>query len=96
MKAKKSSSNQIAVIYATGDIMDKEGDYQTIGYNIAKEISKARQNKTIKAIVLRVNSGGGSALMSDIIWREVMLCKNQKPIVVSGRLCSIIDIILRS
>lgn len=83
LKAKKSSSNQIAVIYATGDIMDKEGDYQTIGYNIAKEISKARQNKTIKAIVLRVNSGGGSALMSDIIWREVMLCKNQKPIVVS-------------
>lgn len=83
LKAKKSSSNQIAVIYATGDIMDKEGDYQTIGYNIAKEISKARQNKTIKAIVLRVNSGGGSALMSDIIWREVMLCKNQKSIVVS-------------
>ncbi len=83
LKLKQTSSNQIAIIYAVGDIIDEEGSYQTIGYNIAEEISKARQNKTIKAIVLRVNSGGGSALMSDIIWREVALCKNQKPIIVS-------------
>ncbi len=83
IKAQRSTPNQIAVIYAVGNIIDDKGDYENIGQSIAEEISKARQEKAVKAIVLRVNSGGGSALMSDIIWREVLLTKEVKPIVVS-------------
>ena len=83
LKPQKSSPNQIAVIYAAGDIIEKEGDYENIGYGIAEEIKDARQDKAVKAIVLRVNSGGGSALMSDVIWREVTLTKKVKPIIVS-------------
>lgn len=83
IKTKKSTPNQIAVIYAVGNIIDDKGDYENIGHEIVQEISKARNDKAIKAVVLRVNSGGGSALMSDIIWREVLLTKKAKPIVVS-------------
>ncbi|MBP7102462.1 MAG: signal peptide peptidase SppA [Bacteroidales bacterium] len=83
IKAQRSTPNQIAVIYAIGNIIDDKGDYENIGQEIAQEISKARQEKDVKAVVLRVNSGGGSALMSDIIWREVLLTKKEKPIVVS-------------
>ncbi|MDD4209274.1 MAG: signal peptide peptidase SppA [Bacteroidales bacterium] len=83
IQAQRSTPNQISVIYAVGNIIDDKGDYENIGQKIAQEISKARQEKTIKAVVLRVNSGGGSALMSDIIWKEVMLTKEIKPIIVS-------------
>ncbi len=82
-KNPKTSSHKIAVIYALGSIVDADGDNENIGHKTAKEISKARQDKNIKAIVLRVNSGGGSALMSDLIWREVLLAKKEKPLVVS-------------
>ena len=60
------------------NIIDDEGNYENIGFNIANEIKKAREEKSIKAIVLRINSGGGSALMSDIIWREVFLTNKEK------------------
>jgi len=78
------SDDEIAVIFASGEIMDGEGNDNTIGgVSLSKTISKARLNKNIKAIVLRVNSPGGSALASDIICREIALCKGQKPVIVS-------------
>ena len=82
---KKNSINKIALIYAQGDIIDGSGNDQTqIGSNdYIKLIRKARLDKTIKAIVFRVNSGGGSALASETIWRELSLTKKEKPVVVS-------------
>lgn len=76
--------DKIAVIYANGDIVDGQGDDDKIGGdNFRNLIRDARTNKDIKAIVLRVNSPGGSALASEIIWREVNLAKKEKPVVVS-------------
>ena len=82
---KKNSINKIALIYAQGDIIDGSGNDQTqIGSSdYIKLIRKARLDKTIKAIVFRVNSGGGSALASETIWRELSLTKKEKPVVVS-------------
>ena len=78
------SSNRIAVIIASGDINTGNGDDNSIGSDkIAGEIRKARLNDNIKAIVLRINSGGGSALASDVMWREVQLTRKAKPIVAS-------------
>lgn len=83
LKEQTSPHNKITVIYANGNIIDGQGDYENIGFEIADEIKKAREEKSIKAVVIRINSGGGSALMSDIIWREVDLTKKVKPVVVS-------------
>lgn len=81
---KKVSRDRIAVIYAVGSIDTGEGDDESIGSEtISKEIRKARLDEKVKAIVLRVNSGGGSALASDIIWRETVLAKKAKPFIVS-------------
>jgi len=78
------SSNEIAVIYAQGDIIYGKGDENHIGQDmIIKELEKASENSDVKAIVLRVNSPGGSALASDLIWRAVALAKAEKPLVVS-------------
>ncbi len=80
----KSGDNKIAVVYAFGNIVSGEGDDSNIGGDrIAREIRKARTDKEVKAIILRVNSGGGSALASDIIWREMALAKQAKPTIVS-------------
>ena len=83
--SKKSlSKNKIALIYASGQIDMGDGSEEAIGSEgLSKEIRKARKDSSIKAIVLRVNSPGGSALASDIIWREVMLAKKVKPVIVS-------------
>ncbi|WP_428740674.1 signal peptide peptidase SppA [Tenacibaculum sp.] len=79
-----TSKNKIAVIYAQGDIMYGEGNENYIGQGIInKAIIKARKDKNVKAIVLRVNSPGGNALASELIWRELELTKKEKPIVVS-------------
>lgn len=79
-----SASDKIAVIYAQGDIMYGKGDENYIGPElIIESLKKARKATDIKAIVLRVNSPGGSALASDIIWREVEITKKDKPVVVS-------------
>ncbi|HZF66152.1 MAG TPA: signal peptide peptidase SppA, partial [Chitinophagaceae bacterium] len=79
-----SGKDKIAVIYAEGDIIDGEGGNNNIGGDkFRKIIRRARLDKSIKAIVLRVNSGGGSALASENIWRELSLIKKQKPFVVS-------------
>ncbi len=83
-KEKPYTSNRIAVIYAIGEINGSKGNETTIGKeNIVKAIRKARNNKNVKAIVMRVNSPGGSALISDIIWKEVELAKKEKPFLVS-------------
>jgi len=79
-----SSRNRIAVIYALGEIQRTSGDENTIGTeNITDAIRKAKDDERVKAIVMRVNSPGGDALTSDIIWREVVLAKKQKPFIVS-------------
>lgn len=76
------SNNNIAVVYAQGEIGDTQ-KADAIGPQLAVSIRKARQDSTIKAIVLRVNSPGGSALTSDIIWRETALAAQTKPLIVS-------------
>ncbi|MEZ2335638.1 signal peptide peptidase SppA [Mucilaginibacter sp. RCC_168] len=79
-----SSKNRIAVVYASGEISGGEGDDNTIGSErISKALRKVRLDNKVKAVVLRVNSPGGSSLASDVIWREVMLTKKVKPIIVS-------------
>lgn len=81
---KVGGSSKIAVIYAEGEIVDGDGDEGQIGgEKFAKLISKLRKDEKVKAIVLRVNSPGGSALASDIMWRELVLAKKDKPLVVS-------------
>lgn len=81
---KISGKDRIAVVYAEGDIVDGTGDNDNIGGDrFRKIIRKARLDKSIKAIVLRINSGGGSALASENIWRELSLAKKEKPVVVS-------------
>lgn len=85
LKIKKvSAKDQIAVIFAQGEIQGGEGNVNTIGEgSINRALKEARKNDKIKAVVLRVNSPGGSALTSDIIWREIELTKKVKPVIVS-------------
>ena len=83
---KNSGDNRIAVVYAEGtiDMSETTADTNGIGGDeYAKIIRKLRKNDKIKAVVLRVNSPGGSAFASDLIWRELELLKEQKPVVVS-------------
>lgn len=76
--------NRIAVITGEGDIVSGDGGDEAIGSDrIVKELEKARKDPKVKAVVLRINSGGGSSLASDIMWREVQLVKKQKPIIAS-------------
>jgi protease-4 len=78
------AKDEIAIIYAQGEIQSGEGDVNIIGEGaMRRSLQEARKNKNIKAIVLRINSPGGSALTSDLIWREIELTKKVKPIVVS-------------
>ncbi|MEW5900587.1 MAG: signal peptide peptidase SppA, partial [Acidobacteriota bacterium] len=75
---------RIAVIYALGPIVSGEGFYSVIGgRTLSRTIRRAREDSSIAAIVLRVDSPGGSAVGSDVIWREVFLAKKEKPVVVS-------------
>lgn len=78
-----SGNEQIAVIVAEGDIVMGGGSANIAGDRFAKEIRKARNNSKIKAVVIRVNSPGGSLTASDIIWREIMLTKAKKPVIAS-------------
>ena len=79
-----TGDDDIAIIYATGQIIDGEGDDSTIGSTtLSAAIRKARTDKNIKAIVMRVNSPGGSAVASEVIRREVELAANEKPFIVS-------------
>lgn len=79
-----TSDNHIAVVFATGQILYGTGDDASIGNEtLVKELRKVREDDKVKAVVLRVNSPGGSALASDIIWRELTLLKKAKPLIVS-------------
>lgn len=76
--------NRIALIYAQGDIVDGRGDQGQIGSETFRAlVRKARLDKDVKAIVFRVNSGGGSALASENIWREITVARKDKPVVLS-------------
>lgn len=78
------TKDKIAIIYAQGEIMSGEGDINTIGEgSMRRSLIEARKDKNVKAIVLRIDSPGGSALTSDLIWREIELTKKVKPVVVS-------------
>jgi len=80
----KASADRIAVVYAVGEIVSGEGDDETMGSeNISRAIRTARLDDKVKALVLRINSPGGSSLASDVIWREVELTKKVKPVIVS-------------
>lgn len=79
-----SSKNEVAVIVASGEILPGQGDLNTIGgAKFSKEIRKARLNAKVKAIVLRINSPGGSFLASDVLWREITLAAREKPVIAS-------------
>lgn len=79
-----STSGRIAVIYASGDVVDGEGSEESIGGDkISRVIRKVREDKKVKAVVFRINSGGGSALASEVIWREIALTAKEKPVVSS-------------
>jgi protease-4 len=79
-----TSKDVIAIIYAQGEIGSGEGDVNEIGEgSMRRSLQEARKNKDVKAIVLRINSPGGNALTSELIWREIELTKKVKPVVVS-------------
>lgn len=78
-----TSKNRIAVIIAEGEIVSGKADGVISSDKFAAEIRKARKNESIKAIVLRVNSPGGSVLASEVIWREVAEAQKAKPVIVS-------------
>lgn len=76
--------DKIAVVYATGQIIDGEGDESTIGsITLSEALRQARTDEKVKAIVMRVNSPGGSAVASEVIRREVELAAKEKPFIVS-------------
>lgn len=79
-----SAKDKIAIIYAQGEIRGGEGDLTIIGEGAMREsLKEAREDKDVKAIVLRVDSPGGSALTSELIWREIEITKKVKPVIVS-------------
>ena len=81
---KNISADQVAIVYADGQIVDGEGYGKEIyGNTLAAKIAGVRDDEKVKAVVLRVNSPGGSALASDVLWREVELLRAEKPVVVS-------------
>ena len=78
------TKDKIAIIYAQGEITSGEGDIDEIGEgSMRRSLQDARKDENVKAIVLRINSPGGSALTSDLIWREIELTKKVKPVIVS-------------
>ncbi len=81
---KPSSKNCVAVLIAKGNIVDGEGTSNNIGSKeLASQIKELRENDSIKSVVLRINSPGGSSLASDVLWKELMLLRERKPIVAS-------------
>lgn len=81
---RNTSRNRVSVIVASGNIVSGEGDNTNIGSDkFAAEIRKARMDDKVKAVVIRINSPGGSAIASDVIWREIDLTKKVKPTIAS-------------
>ncbi len=82
--AESDKSDKIAIIYAEGQIIDGKSNDNSMGsITISQAIRKAADDETVKAIVLRVNSPGGSALASEVIWHEVNRARQNKPVIVS-------------
>jgi len=80
----KGSKNRIQVIYADGQIVSGSSSKGVLGAStLAEQLAEARMDEKVKAVVLRVNSPGGSALASEVIWREMELLREQKPVIVS-------------
>lgn len=79
------TADRIAIVYAEGSIVDGEGSQEgtIFGNTLAAKIAEVRGDEDVKAVVLRVNSPGGSALASDVVWREMKLLQAEKPVVVS-------------
>ena len=78
------SDNKIEVIYAEGQIVQGNSEKGTLGSaTLAEQLAEARLDEEVKAVVLRVNSPGGSALASEVMWREMELLRQQKPVIVS-------------
>jgi len=83
-KSEPNTKPKVAIIYADGSIVSGNGQAEEIGSDkFAKAVKKAREDENVKAVVLRVNSPGGSALASDVIWRETKLLRAEKPLIVS-------------
>ena len=81
---KNLSAPKVAIVYAEGQIVDGEGVEDFVyGTTLSKTLASVRKDESVKSVVLRVNSPGGSALASDVIWREVELLKAEKPVIVS-------------
>jgi protease-4 len=81
---KVESTDKIGVLVAEGEIVGTKGGEGSIGSSdFVKELKKLRDNKSVKAIVLRIDSPGGSSLASDIMWREILIAKKVKPIIAS-------------
>lgn len=81
---KKLTAPAVAIVYAEGQIVDGEGtDGMIYGNTLAAKLREVRLDEDVKSVVLRVNSPGGSALASDLIWREMELLKAEKPVIVS-------------
>ncbi len=79
-----TEKNNIAIIYAQGEIGNGEGDVNMVGEgSMRRSLQEARKDDKIKAIVLRIDSPGGNALTSDLIWREIEITKKVKPVIVS-------------
>lgn len=79
-----TAKDRIAIIYAQGEILSGEGDVSYIGEgSMRRSLEDARNDENVKAIVLRIDSPGGSALTSELIWREIELTKKKKPVIVS-------------
>ena len=84
IEAPESSDGKIALVYADGTIIDGSGENGYLGSkNFTEMMQKVRKDKDIKAVVLRVNSPGGSAIASDVMWREIEITKKEKPVYVS-------------
>lgn len=86
----QEGDDQIAVYYASGNIVDVAGtgvlmggDNEIVGEKVVSDLDKLAKDKHVKAVVLRINSGGGSAYASEQMWRAVQLLKQKKPVVVS-------------
>ena len=80
----KFGAPAVGIVYAEGSIYDGAGEDDNVySANLVEVLKKARKDKEIKAVVFRVNSPGGSALASDVIWREVELLRKEKPVIVS-------------
>jgi protease-4 len=82
--SKSLSKNKVAVIYAEGSIVSGEGAMDEVGSaKMAAKLAKVRKDPNVKAVVFRVNSPGGSALASEVMWRELQLLKEKVPVIVS-------------